>query len=208
MEDEKLTTHEEREQKRQQKEEMKKAEHEKLKNERLKKKVATYGGASLGIVAVLAAIFFLGSNAGVVAGEYNLSGVPDGFVHWHADVDIVLCGKEIALMEPAIGDLIGTENMHAHDKSANLASLPGSDGNGVLHSEGMVKSQPEEHTLKRFMDHMNIRPFGSTELLQYRNGDLCDGSEGMVKLFVNGQRRHDFDTYIPRNRDFIRLEFS
>lgn len=203
-----LTSHEKSVLKRRQKEELKRTGQKSLEKEKTKQNLIKYGGIALGAFAAAFIIFFIGGNfTGFSASKYNLAGIPDGFVHWHADVDVILCGKDVAFPEPATGRLIGTGKMHLHDKSANIASLPGSDGNGVLHSEGIIKRQPEDHTLKKFMENVNMRPFSSSEILQYKNGDKCNDGVGSVKLFINGKQSSDYE-YIPKDKDAIRIEFS
>jgi hypothetical protein len=231
------TKHELREQKKKESEKIKKSESEKFKAERRKTQIITYGGIAIGAFAVIGFIFFLGSGTtGQVTSaatssnlqpsghetqpastdlieqqdnSFDLSGIPNSFVHWHADVDVIICGKEFNLPEASQGGLIGTPYMHTHDRDVNKRSLAGSDGNGVIHSEGLIKTQPQEHTLVAFMQRINVRPFNEEGILDRKNGDKCpDGNPGTLKVFVNDQQMKSFMNYIPRNGDFIRVEFS
>ena len=144
----------------------------------------------------------------VTVAQSDLVGIPNTFVHWHADVDVILCGEKQQLPEASPGSLIGNRNMHTHARSANLGSLPNSDGNGVIHNEGLILNQPSQQTVGAFMDHMNI-VFATDQIMHLRNGDACsDGSSGTVQFFVNGEPNPQFRNYIPRDGDFIKIEFS
>ena len=39
-------------------------------------------------------------------------------------------------------------NLHTHAQNANRASLPNSDGNGVIHNEAIIPNQPAEQTVQ------------------------------------------------------------
>ncbi|MBI4181768.1 MAG: hypothetical protein HY520_02265 [Candidatus Aenigmarchaeota archaeon] len=168
-----------------------------------------------GIVLILAGagygIFALASTPTgnlVGQGSYDLAGIPGTFVHWHADVDVLVCGEEQTLREALPGSQIGTASLHTHDPAENRRSLPTSDGNGVIHNEGVIPRQPSEQTLGRFMDHLGMA-FSESQLLDKRNGDLCpDGQPGQVRMTVDGQPSLQWRNYIPRDGDAIRLEFG
>ena len=49
----------------------------------------------------------------------------------------------------------------------------------------------------------------SVQLEIYRNGDRChDGGEGVLQVFVNGERLDDWLDYIPQDGDRIGIEFG
>jgi len=149
----------------------------------------------------------------IASTEFDLSGIPNSFVHWHADVDIFICGEKQQLPEALSGGhqssgIIGVGSLHTHDHQANLNSFPGSDGNGVIHSEAVILRQPQEQTVGKFLDLMSI-PFSEEQIMDKRNGDSCpDGSIGNVKFTVNGIENTQWRNYIPRDNDFIVIEFS
>lgn len=143
----------------------------------------------------------------VGSGNYNLAGFPNSFIHWHADVDVLICGEDVQLPYALNGGLLGTGRLHTHDYAQNIASLPGTDGNGVIHTEGNVPQAPAEHTLGKFMGNIGVR-FSNTTIMDKTNGDLCGEAAGTVKVFLNDQPLSDPLNYLPRDRDEIRIEFS
>ena len=204
---ERVSRHEARRQRREQR---KQERQEPDKAAERRKKLLLYG--LFGVVAILAIYatgflivpFFTPADAI----QRQLADVPNSFVHWHADVDIVVCGEERTLPEATPGNDIGSPEMHTHDKQENLRSLPGTDGNGLIHSEGNFNTNPIEHTMGRFMDYMNI-PFTNTSVYEFSNGDACpDGKQGMLRMLLNGQNSTLFRDHVPHDGDLIQLEFG
>lgn len=201
-----VTKHEMKEMKKQEREEKKMDEISRAKRS---KAIKTIGVAAV-VIVLIAVIGYALSTISLkppASAAYNLAGIPNSFVHWHADVDVVICGEDKRLPEATGGSLLGTHRMHTHDHAANIQSLPGSDGNGVIHTEGAIPQAPQEHTLERFMKNIGIR-FDNETIMDKRNGDACNGTPGTVKVFLNEQPLDDFLAYLPRDRDVIRIEFS
>ncbi len=202
----KISSHELKEQKKQEKEEQKHGEYSKqARNKRIR-------NASILVVVIIifivsAYILSAPPKNGAVSPRYDLAGIPSSFVHWHADVDVVVCGEDKKLSEAASGGLLGTNRLHTHDRATNIQSLPGSDGNGVIHTEGTIPQSPGEHTLDKFMKNIGIE-FGNETIMDKKNGDLCNGTAGSVKAFLDDNLLDDFLNYLPRDRDVIRIEFS
>ena len=172
------------------------------------RKNAVYIG--IGVLVIIGLAFAVASfpMTGNSIKDFDISGIPNSFVHWHADVDIIVCGEDKNLPEALPGKLLGASSLHTHAKTENIRSLPNSDGNGVIHNEAVIPSQPGEQTLGRFLDHMNI-PFSEGQIMDKKNGDKCpEGEEGRVRLFVNGNENPQWRNYIPRDGDIIKIEFS
>ncbi len=133
--------------------------------------------------------------------QINVTSWSKGPVHWHADVDIEICGEPYFL--PSIEGFrnqVGTELVHTHEDMR-------------IHVEGPVM-EPEEASLGNFFDLQGI-PFSATEITDKKNGDLCpDGKPGKVRMFVNGKESFEFDKHIiapypdvPPG-DFIKITFG
>ncbi|MBI2971821.1 MAG: hypothetical protein HYY37_05370 [Candidatus Aenigmarchaeota archaeon] len=201
------TSHDIKEMKKKAKEEWKEIERKKAHGaKRQKNMLLIAGGAAL--VLALGFIVFMYKPAGAPPStSYNLTGIPAHFVHWHADVDMVICGEEKQLPYGPAGSMLGTSRLHTHDRASNIASMASSDGNGVIHTEGNIITAPSEHTLGRFMKILGVK-FSETEIMDKKNGDLCGDAAGSVKVFLNDAPLTDAVNYLPRDKDVIRIEFS
>lgn len=141
--------------------------------------------------------------------QEQLVDIPAGFVHWHADVDVFVCGQERRLPEALPGGLIGDHQLHTHDATTNRQSFAGSsDGNGVVHNEGDITLAPHLHTLGQFLENLNI-PFSSDGVYEYRNGGSCAaGAIGQLTVTVNEKILENPKDYIPRDGDKIEVRFE
>ena len=107
-----------------------------------------------------------------------------GPVHWHADLDIVLCGEQRFFSSPTSNLLnrVGTPAVHHHDDMR-------------IHLEGVLMTA-KEATLGHFFDAIAV-PFDRDRIFEYRNGDSCsNGKPGKVRMFVNGVEHFEFREYI------------
>ena len=203
-----LTRHEARRLRREQRKRERLEQTEKQKGKEKRGRIITYFVLVLILILGGYGIYALGSITGNSTGTYDLSGIPSGYIHWHADIDVIICGEDKQLPE-AVGEAhIGTGVLHTHSKQVNLQSMPTSDGNGVLHIEGSVLSDPPSFTFGRFMAGIFI-PFSETQIMDKKNGDLCpDNSTGQVKVLLNGNELKDPMNYIPRDGDRIDIRFE
>ncbi len=112
-------------------------------------------------------------------------------VHWHAKIDIEVCGEKRDLPGPKDGSKGGPDELHHHH------------GDNTWHIEGRILRK-EDIALGTFFDAMNI-PFDRDRIMEKKNGDLCSpankvaaipGKPGSVKMFVNGKPNDQF-------RDFV-----
>lgn len=213
---ERLSRHELRELRREgRKKERKESEDRQVKSKK-RGRIITY----IVIVLVLAGIGFGayslstgGNGISPEVGDYlraQLATIPSSFVHWHADADVVICGENRQLPEARVGGLLGTQNIHTHDKATNAGSITNSDGNGVLHNEGNFHEAPYEHTLGKFFQNIGV-PFSESGVMNVKNGDACPaGGRGTMKVFINEKEAvgTDFLYYIPLDGDRIRIVFE
>lgn len=103
-----------------------------------------------------------------------------GPVHWHADIEVWACGREVELQDPTgfLSNKIGTATLHEHNDKR-------------IHLEGVVV-HPEDASLGKFFNVIGgdlssdslIVPTNNGPV-PYTNGSMCaDGSEGQVQVFV------------------------
>jgi uncharacterized cupredoxin-like copper-binding protein len=116
--------------------------------------------------------------------------------HWHATYTYFVCGEK----QPNAPTW--EAGVHTH-------------GDGVIHIHPFSASEEGAgaRLVKWFeygggkLDSDEIRMPGSS--VTYKDGDECsDGSIGEVQVFVNSQKLNDWDRYIPKDGDRIRLDFG
>ena len=47
-----------------------------------------------------------------------------------------------------------------------------------------------------FFDAIDVL-LGNDRIMDFKNGDLCDGKPGVLKMYVNDKPRKDFGDYVP-----------
>lgn len=168
-----LSSHGRREQKRKEKDD---ADEIKVAEAVSKEKKSQYLWIGVVLIALIAAAFGIG---------YLINNKPQtytaGEVHWHALVDISICGEHRDLPLTDGAPFKGSYLLHTHDDN-------------VAHIEGMVQKK-EDIALGEFFDAIKV-PFDKDKLMEVKNGDLCDGKHGILKMYVNDQPRTDFRDYI------------
>jgi hypothetical protein len=114
-----------------------------------------------------------------------------GEVHWHALVEITICGEKRDLPRSD-----GTETVHG--KHFRGIPLLHTHDDNTIHIEGVVRKK-EEIALGRFFDVIGV-PFSSTEIMDKKEGDVCPGSStpGKVTMTINGVPNTEFMDYVPK----------
>ncbi len=135
------------------------------------KKILFYG---ITIIVSIITIYLIFTT--IVANSTSYS---KGLVHWHADVEIIICGQEAELpkSDSFISNKVGTSEVHDH-------------GDMRIHIEGVVNTQ-EEANVGHFFDAIK-QDFTSTSILGHKNGELCNGKPGKVKMFINDIENNEF----------------
>ena len=144
-----------------------------------------------GVLLLTIGYLFFSNNSG---GTYS-----NGSVHWHAKLSISVCGENVPLPIPKGGQtvhgkpFIGTPLMHLH-------------GEPRIHIEGTVRSA-EDISLGKFMQAVGIK-FTDEMILSKKNGDLCDGESGEVKLLVNGIKNLELSNKVIRDKETYQIVFE
>ncbi|MEK6853018.1 MAG: hypothetical protein AABX59_04010 [Nanoarchaeota archaeon] len=148
------------------------------------------------VVKVIIVILIL---SGAVFGLYRLIGSAQGDLpavgaHWHAQYEIDICGEKVSQFPYSQGDV------HTH-------------GDGIIHIHPQSESTAKENAnLGRFMLGTG-GAFNSTYLKlpdgrEFKNGDLCGTNPAQVRLFVTNRPNMEFEKYVPKDGQVIRIEFS
>lgn len=179
--------------------ELSKKERRELKRQRKQEERATRQNKKK-VGKILKIIIWVVVVAGVIGGAVwlvaNSPSIPEedilsrnGF-HWHTNVEVTILGEKRTI--PAnLGIGGGIHNsVHTHEPD------------NFIHLEfsGLVKK--DELKLSRFFKVWREK-FNSECILEF-----CNGEEGQVKMFVNGEENTEFENYIMQNDDKIEIKFE
>lgn len=169
--------------------------YEKDKSEKMKR----FLFLGIAIPVILATLYSAGSTI-----YLNLASEAKGPVHWHADYEIWDCGKKIELIRPeGISNRVGSAVFHEHNDNR-------------IHVEGVVvdKAEVDLHnfftTIGGILSKSALYLPTDNGIAEIRNGDICDGKEGKIQVFlykvknpddaknwVYGQQKlEDFENYV------------
>ena len=107
----------------------------------------------------------------------NLISQTKGPVHWHADFEIWNCGKSVHVIDPEdLSNKIGSTALHEHNDNR-------------IHVEGVVvkSSDVDLHSFFEQIGSLtSTRAVVRTNdgFVEMKNGDLCDGKEGKLQVFL------------------------
>lgn len=147
-------------------------------------------GITLATLLILFAAVFLFSekeeSAPSVQGEQT---VATSGLHWHAKLSIYIKGEKQEIPE-GIGLKPIEQPVHTHDNT------------GTIHLEfpGLVKK--DDLKLGQFFKIWG-KEFNSNCIF-----DKCNGPEGKVKFFINGQENQEFENYSMRDADQIEIRYE
>ena len=171
-----------------------KEEHESIRQKKEQRKQIQKGSIYVGVTIVFLVLVYLAWTY-LQVGTYS-----EGQVHWHAEIEIYLCGERFELPDPVGSDIvhgepyIGTPSLHEHNDN-------------LIHVEGTIR-EASDITIGKFMEAIGLT-FTSDQLIDYKNGDLCPGGEpGKVQLLVNGQENEEFENKVVTDDDGYVLLFE
>lgn len=139
----------------------------------------------------------------------NIISPTNGPVHWHADYEVWACGEKLDLIDPKFPkNKIGTPVLHEHNDDR-------------IHLEGTPLSLDEAtlgyyfYVINGELDFGHLRYDAISGYVDVENGDQCpDGQEGILKVWVNGEKiqdpakyRYYPDPLVPPG-DCVIIEFS
>ncbi len=132
---------------------------------------------------------------GVTSVEPRPTGsVTDGPVHWHADLQVFVCGERQDLSH------LGSQNSH------HGTPLLHTHGDNQIHVEGEVRSW-DTLTLGNYFDTIGVE-LSNTSLMDKTEGDTCQGEPGSISVSVNGENVSDYQDYRIQDGDSITVRFS
>lgn len=129
------------------------------------------------------------------------TGICDAAFHWHAQLDIEVCGKEVFM--PLEEDDLSEAHTHKERNRIHWHdTVPYDKNTGTILDTGEFK-------LGAFFDEMKYR-FEPNCIGEKCNGfDVCgDGRENSLKMFVNGEQNFEFRDYVWKDGDEIKIVFE
>ena len=191
-----VSSHGRRAQKRQEREELEAQKGSAAASQEKRSQYFWLGVTLVGLVAVAIGLGYLIT--------HKPSTFTDQQIHWHALVDISICGEHRDLPRADPSEIVhgkqfkGTPLMHTHDDN-------------TIHIEGLIQKK-EDIALGEFFDSIGV-PFDKDRIMDVKNGDFCDGKPGVLNMFVNDLPRNDFRDFIPAavedaHKQIIKLVFA
>ena len=146
-------------------------------------------GAIVTVLFLIGTVFLLSKGENVNVPEDQI--VSRKGIHWHPRLAIVIKGEKQEI--PAnFGTGVAHLPIHTHDDAKD----------GVLHLEMQGLVTKEETRVGKFFQLWG-KEFNSNRLF-----DKTSGSEGTVKISVNGQENKDFENYLMKDGDRIEIKYE
>jgi len=144
-------------------------------------KYAVIGGIAL--IVIFGFIFFSTSDGNITSATV-IEGIPNGPIHWHPILKIIIDGKSIEIPD-GVG---GHQPIHTHDNT------------GTLHMES---NRPTATTVVLgYFFKVWDKKFSKDCIFDY-----CT-DKGTLKMTVNGKENTDFENYFMREGDNIVIEYK
>ncbi len=123
-------------------------------------------------------------------------------IHWHPELKIIVKGEEIKI-PTNIGIGMQYAGYSRYDPMMKMTDIHTHDDSGTLHwevMEGPVKK--EDIRLESFFAIWG-KKFDSSCIFEN-----CNGTEGVVKMFVNGELNTEFQNYLVKDGDKIEIWYE
>lgn len=139
-----------------------------------------------GIMLIIGGLIWLAANQRTVPESEVLA---RNGLHWHPQLSITVKGQDVPL-DKSIGIGAVHNPIHTHDDTP------------IVHLEHQGRVVNDDLRLSKFFQAWG-KEFSSTCIL-----DSCNGSEGTVRMTVNGQPNTEFDQYVMQDKDVIALTYE
>ncbi len=164
-----------------------------------KKKFPGKAAVAVALLLVIGAYFIFAGNDGnempvVSDGGFDVDAfakkIPKSAIHWHPHVTLLVKGKPVTI--PAYVGLETSIHKPVHTHEAD----------NILHWE-VDSPTVDNMQLGYFFNTVWKKNFSSECILGY-----CNGPDGTVRMYVNGVENAEFNHYMPRDGDEIRIVFE
>ena len=110
-------------------------------------------------------------------------------LHWHPELTIIIKGEKQEI-SANLGLGAVHQPIHTHDTT------------GVLHVEMQGIVTKDETRLGQFFKIWD-KQFSSSCIFEF-----CNGEEGTVRMFVNGEENKEFENYLMKDKDKIEIRYE
>lgn len=139
----------------------------------------------LTIPILLSAVYLAGHTV-----NHNIHSETGGPIHWHADYQVWSCGERLDLIDPKFpSNKIGTPIFHEHNDDR-------------IHVEGTV-ADVNDVTVSAFFKTIGgkltaneLHYPATTGFVDVKTGESCNGATAELKVYVNGVRIDNVETYM------------
>lgn len=145
--------------------------------------ILIFGGGIFG------AVLFLSNRSTAPKSASELKTIAKAGMHWHANLSIKILDQYQSISSN-IG--IGITHLPVHTHEAD----------GVMHMEFSGAVREDDIRLGRFFENWN-KDFNKDCVL-----DKCNGSDGRLRMLVNGEENFEFENYSVKDKDKIEIIFE
>lgn len=130
----------------------------------------------------------------------DTSHIPPGAVHWHPHLTIVIDGIEQPI-PVGIGVTIG-KRVDTHLSGMGMSPTHTHESDGTIHLENNNPSSKPATTTLGYFFYVWEKQLTKDCIFEY-----CT-DEGTLKMYVNGKENTEFDGYLMKDKDDIRIEYT
>ncbi len=188
--EEKLTGKELYELKKKQKEETEKKERRREKLKKAPKKISRYALYILIVIGVIGLFSWVIISRPKPEAELKEVIVAEKGIHLHPNLTIKVLGQYQDIPADIGISSVAHQPIHTHKS------------NGILHIEYPALVREKDLKLGRFFEVWR-KQFNKDCIF-----DKCNGPEGQVKMFVNGEENFEFENYLMQDKDKIEIVFE
>ena len=162
---------------------------EKSLRHRRQKKVKNFLLIAVTVLIVVGGVFGVGLFLATRPSPSEAEIIPGQGIHWHTELSITILGQKQVIPDN-VGSGIIHQPIHTHEED------------NIIHLEFDGSVRKDDIRLGRFFEIWN-RQFNQDCIFT-----SCNGAEGTVKMFVNGEPNFEFENYAMRDEDKIAIIFE
>lgn len=152
----------------------------------------SHGGKILFFSLIAVPILLSSIYMGAHTVHENIISETGGPVHWHVDYQVHVCGERLDLINPTgLNNKIGSPLFHEHnDDRVHIEGTVMNVQSVDLQSYFAVIGGSLTETSLTYRDE-------NKGLVEVQNGDLCNGQESTLNIYINGQQVEDPLNHVP-----------